>query len=383
MHPVLYVFPGEERPLAQEIEARAAQIYPDRGVFFLCQPEPIHTVKAKIQQNEAGCNLKRIHIYVILPAHQPEAEDWLKNQAHELRHWFAGDAIQPDMNLCVLRHESPEGHDGRPFLAALPGLSPLFHRVFLLGERNEADTIHSAHWPLIYETLARLPLIHRTGSRLYEQLEAKTLAEGEPLFLSAGIHLADIPEATAVPHGPPPEVPVSMLTEQIQSVATSPRHILRLRGLTLAQGSAALFGQRILQFLEARYGVERAAFGKAALLPLSAPCKGWRVSTVKRQIARAYAQAYQIHRQQQAIAAITRQQEAARLAQSQYEEALARLEAAPPPLCAISLLRYDGLLEESFPFTAGRPCVLRVIGGFPVNAITPQQWPWASESLQL
>jgi hypothetical protein len=438
MHPVLYVFLGGARCLAHEIQARAQEVHPCGGVFFLSLPEgegdtrrAAITVKARIQQNEAGLNLKRVYIYIVAQGHRPEAGAGLQSFANTLRTVFAEDFTVPDLSLCVLLRESLEPSDRYEarasaisrLLSNLAEASALYDRVFLLSDRNETGALHPAHWPLIYEAVARLPLTHSTPSRLYGMLDAKKTAEGRPLFLSAGINPAEaLPPSEADPSvanaHPPEAVPTAPIPDHviiggIQSVAARPLNIFHFYGLTLAEAEAALFGDGAARFFESNY-LSRCGAGAIAPCPddnalshqiallshrletaLAAPCKAWHVAAIKRKIAGAYALRYRLHLLQAAQAARTRQNEAERAkeertrqGEARYRESLSRLRTAPMPPCAISLVRYDGLLREDFIFAAadceglfqshhthfipapGAPCVLRVLGGFPMEALT-------------
>lgn len=330
----------------------------------------VQTVKAQIQRNEAGLNLKRLHTYVVVQAHRASPDAIETDNLTRLRGWLAGDFAVPDMNLCVLLYESLEPYEGedmeyntrmeqtRAFLSALPGLSASFARTFLLSDRNERDTVHPSHWPLIYETLTRLPSVHTTDSRLYESLEAKTIGEGTLLYLTAGIELdaTDIPAALSDIISP--SIPFHEITDRMMSVAANPIGITKLRGLTLAEAERALFGSRAEMFYTGNFATYKSAGAVPDVPPDNRLIKAWRVCTVIKKIAEAYAGRYQRHYRQA--------METARRSNDKPVFHVRSKNAEPPP-CALSLIRWDGLPEEVYRFTEGGPCVLRIVGGFNIN----------------
>jgi hypothetical protein len=348
------------------MESRAENIYPG-GVFFLYAengnetPEAVNRVKARIQRNAAGLNLQRVHIFVIVRAHM-ETEHFIPPGAAVLsrvREGFGGDFSVPDITLCVLLYESLEAYGDDEtdytlrknrtgaFLSALPGFSALADRTFLLSDRNEHGTVNPAHWRQIYEILARLPLVRETDSRLYRLLESKAAAEGSPLYLSAGVKMADTPPS------PLPVIPAHIIADGMLSVAACPLPIFKLRGLTLAEAEAALFGDRVARFFAQNYLPKEKDTAYESITE-NTRVTAWRTVTVIRRIAEGYAARYQYFLQRQALG----ENEARR------SEARRETQSPAPPPCFISLLRWDGLPEETYRFTQSGLCELRVAGGF-------------------
>jgi hypothetical protein len=402
VHPVLYVFLAGAHDLEQEIKKRALS-----GAFFLTLPNDnadkrrsIQSVMAEIQRNEAGFNLKRVYIYMVVQSHKM-VDDFESSDLRLIQSVFGGNSILPNMTLCALTYESLEPYDGDDmgyevraaktvrFLSSLDGLSVFFNRTFLLSDRDENNTVHPKHWASIYEILSRLPLVHDTDSRLYEMLDARIVAEGRPLYLSAGIVLEAYPDISDAGMGivsrfarnafgvrryagttpNPSDISVQTIVNQMQSVAANPVGIFQLRGLTLAEAETVLFGDRMERFFMEQYIYflpETDFHGINKNNDFALPCKSWRIGTVIRKIAKAYARRYEFYRRQAQQAA----EEHTRQTKIRCEETLARLHEAPSPPCAISLLRYDGLLDETHRFTDGGSNVLRIIGGFPVESLT-------------
>lgn len=355
-----------------KIKERAERVNP-RGVFFLSEDThaAVQAKKARIQRNEAALNLKRMYIYVVVQAHRLDRDN---PPFARLREWFAEGFAVPDMNLCALLYESLEPYESDPmdyaarvketraFLSALTELSAPFERTFLLSDRNERDTVHPSHWPFIYETLARLPSVYMTDSRLYESLEAKEIAEGKPLYLSAGIKYPDAEKKPPFMATVLPAVPSKSIVNRMLSIAYKPIGIFRLRGFTLKEAERALFGDRAEGFFIENYLCGVFEEEQPDTQKDTSPLRVWRVSSVIKKIAGSYAERYQrLYRQTSAD--IQRPNgELTRHAPNQAR-------AAEPPPCAISLLRWDGLAEETHRFNESGPCVLRIVGGFPVDDV--------------
>jgi len=393
MHPILYVFPPDVPHISHEIITRSAACHPEHTVFFLHDMQESKSVKIQMQRNEARLNLQCIQVYVVVQACCTAAASFTAEAVQSLQDAFAGDFKMLDFTLCVLLYESPASYDweqqnhetrvksSQAFLLELNSAANLYHRIYLLSDRNENDTIHPNHLPLLYETLVHLPLAHHQPTRLFETINAKIRAEEQPLFYSAGIAMVPLPkpeEPTPIPELPElSEVPphaTETIIQQMISLPSNPCSILHLRNLTTAQGEAALYSNNARRFFEAHYLLSDYT------LPFTpypdTPHNTRRISSLKQKIAEAYARQYEAHHKKN-VESLHRQREAtrqkneakARRKQRKYQEALEGLFAAIPPY-ALSLTRRDALMEEVFHFHHAVPCVLRIVGGFPLSNFT-------------
>jgi hypothetical protein len=175
------------------------------------------------------------------------------------------------------------------------------------------------------------------------------------LFLSAGIDCADgeKTEADDDPIRPPPaEIPSQTIINHMLGVAAKPVHWFGLHGLTLGEAEHILYGDRAEGFFMEQYGDIKKEGTHLRV-------RAFRTSSVKKKIAAAYAHRYQRYYRLAIKERETRQ--------TQIRQVQKPNQSKNPPPCAVSLVRWDGLLDEVYRFDDGNPCVLRIVGGFAVN----------------
>jgi len=367
---VLYISIGDANEHLHELQKRAEGVYPHGGAFFLHAAnteaelyENVQAIKAQIQKNHAKLNLMQVHVYLVATAHQITLKALTEFDIVRLRTWLSRDFAVPFIMLCTL-YAWGEAEASQAFLLELPKFTPVCDHIFILSDRYQNNEVRPAHWAQLYELIIRLPMA-------FGSVEEK--------FLTAGLLMPDLPaQEASMPEAPPPDAPhlpeilPESIVNHLQSIAAQPLHIFQLRGLSLDNAEAKLFGNRMRRFFEENYLQSTSC----EIQHGSAPVTAWRVSTAIRSIAQKYASFYRSYRVK-TLQATQKQQEdytrsieeAKKRFASYRAQSVARLQNAPPPPVALYLLRTDGLPEKIFFPDDNEPCVLRIMGGFSVEDI--------------
>ena len=481
-NPTLYIQIGSAKKI--DIISLAEQTHPPGGAICLHLSEPmdklIRAAKAGLQSAEISpISTRRVNIFVIVIAHDPQAARLTLSAGERLRALFAEDFAAFHITLAVLLDESNEADkDGYEyetraaatyeFLASLTG-DMAFNRVFLLSNRNEFgrvanhDFMHHmrqllAFLPLLHgcensrfdETLTAMAATVMTSGRKYsENLETvsqglrqrNTTKAGRVLFASAGFGVGDLAvdvnkenrvlnllaqmlerEMEGCDRGYCNDWAKSVsqpIAIDIASVASNPllfSEILSLRGATLTEAEALIFGIAAENFFNKNYPQPLCDISLQNTLPLRdaiaeeshlaklledmgreiskltcdlsqkerTPVGFFQaIDNAKTAIGEAYAIKYKLsvlrthyekyqsrHTQLYSYIQYMRGVIAAIKAlptdlPPQTPPELLLSQAHERAALNISLLRHDGMLQESHIFgEPNNPCVLRLIGGF-------------------
>jgi len=313
------------------------------AAFFLhsAGETAIHEVKARIQENSRGLNLRRLHIYIA--ATNQNQNQQIGEIASVLRESFSGDFPLVRLNLCIFISGMSPGTTG--CCDEWP-VASLFDRCYLLSDHNEYGELNASNRQTNIKLLAYLPLTHQPASQFDEILTAKALSEKRQLFVSVGfaqlekpsiyaairhvvqMSLADYLER-AISTPPAYEEPTNIhifddekIIKDIVSVPSCPIHKNNLRGQTIQSAENLIFGGDAMRFYkdnyscklsynmpdinicpsnvttqEHRLSLDLAAISKQIAIDSSrldatmkAPCKtGLFKQSIKKQIAEAYA----------------------------------------------------------------------------------------------
>ena len=270
MHPCLYIAVGE---LGLEYIASPAAF-----VLHTVDEAAVRGVKACIQANDAGLDLRRLHVYVV--ADSCVDVGLLSHGAAMLRRQLLGDFPSVGLYLCVMLWGAGNGAD-------LASAAPLYDRCYLLCDRNEYGEVNQASRKASLLLLNYLPLTHQPSSQFDEVLSAKSMSEKRPLYVSAGyarlekphdaiyaairyavqVRLAEDLEAVlgdavvldycgegAGGYAEPElDAVLEKIVRDIASVPSRPVPGRSLRGLTIQAAEAQLCGDAAARFYEANY----------------------------------------------------------------------------------------------------------------------------------
>ena len=460
-NPTLYVQIGNAKQI--DITSQAGQTHPHGSAICLHIDEPIDNLirgaKAGLQSCEiSSLNAQRVNIYVVATAHDPQAAQLVPIVGKRLQAIFAEDSAF-HITLVVLLDESNEpGCDGceyeartgatYEFLVSLTG-DTAFDCIFLLSNRNELGRV--AGHDNAHRLLTFLPLLHGLeNSRFNETLTAKTGEAGRVLFASAGLGVGEpAPDVnkdnrmlhnftqmlewemevnTVIASQSTIACPPVIASEAKQSITSLPSKPLSfsetfsLRGATIAEAEAIIFGDSAASFFNKNYplppcnssftntlSLRDAVAEEKQLANLIAKTTGeisyladelsqkertpvgflHAIDNAKTIIGQIYTTKYRLAALQAVCEKYQARHAQLHLYLQYLREVIATLKALPTQLPAqalpelllsqareravlnISLLRHDGMLQESHVFgDLGNPCVLRLIGGFCLEDLT-------------
>lgn len=459
-NPTLYVLIGNARQI--DIISLAEQTHPHGGAICLHLDEPmdnlIREVKASLQSCEISqLDAQRVNIYVVAIAHDPQATQLVPIVGERLQVIFAED-FAFHITLVVLFDESNESsRDGYKyeartgatyeFLVSLTG-ETVFDCIFLLSNRNEFGRVSSADYDNTHRIMAFLPLLHcLESSRFNEIMNAKAGEAGRVLFASAGVGVGepapDVNRDNRVLHSFAQFIEHEMETHDassgnakqsindgalfssITSLPSKPlsfSEIFSLRGATIAEAEAIIFGDSAASFFNKNYPsplcdssfpntlqlrdavaeekhlvtlidetASEIAYLTNELSQKERTPVGFlhAIDNAKTIIGQIYATKYRITILKAVCKKYQTRHAQLHLFIQYIREVIATLKALPiqPPaqvptevllsqareraVLNISLLRHDGMLQESHVITDfSAPCVLRLIGGFCLEDLT-------------
>jgi len=459
-NPTLYVQIGNAKQI--DITSLAEQTHPPGGAICLHIGEPmdklIRGAKAGMQSCEISpLNAQRVNIYVVAIAHDPQAAQLIPIVGERLKAIFAEDSTF-HITLVVLLDESNEpSRDGYEyeartgatyeFLTSLTG-DTAFDCIFLLSNRNELGRVNSANHESAHRLLAFLPLLHGLeNSRFSESLTSKADEAGRVLFSSAGLGVGepapDVNRNNRILHNfaqmleleieahsviaseakqPGNDRAIYSNIISLPSKTLSLSDIFYLRGATIAEAEALIFGDDAVNFFNKNYPSSSCSSLYPNTLPLRdavaeekhlanliekttseisyltnelsqkerTPVGFLRaIDNAKTIIGQIYAIKYRLAILQAACEKYQARHKQLYSYLQYIREVIATLKTLPiqPPAQAtpelllskaqeravlnISLLRHDGMLQESHIFDdLGNPCVLRLIGGFYLEDLT-------------
>ncbi|MCL1843583.1 MAG: hypothetical protein FWF79_07200 [Defluviitaleaceae bacterium] len=300
-HPTVYVFIGEVSGVSCESLANAKTAFCIKmGSSAPAEQQDllIRGIKARIQSNERGLNIKRVFVYAVADATCCAKQ--VEVLSERLKTLFREDFSSVRLTLAVLLNES--NGDGffeertvatRNFLITIEK-TETFDCIFLLSNRNENGEVRMFSQKNNSAILAALPVINSTESHLYEILAARSRMRGKTLFASAGFwqesasdkniinagfrHLAESFEAELLKAGdtgqspafqetiyPPFEAcqvnskkhttPENLLkiSNNVTSVAAKPLKFWELWGRTVKEAEEMLYGKEVERFFRRVY----------------------------------------------------------------------------------------------------------------------------------
>ena len=250
--------------------------------------ETIRTLKAKIQRNEEGLNIKRVNISVITPGAANPTE--CEQAGRLIRTLFEEDFPIVHMSLFILLSESNTQSDFEARSAASLQLlrhvqdfqkENLYDIVWLFSDRNEHNVIKDEN---MQNNLALIEILHLliADSNFEESLLQKSRDLGQPLFATAGMakltkpykeivftafkkafsYLIKPPLTTTglnLPEHPAVQaaigVPISagQLVSDMESIAVNKISGRNLHKASIRQVEELLFGNRARLFFEANF----------------------------------------------------------------------------------------------------------------------------------
>lgn len=464
LNSTVYIFVCEPPHVVHAVLQEAEVTHQHGALNHVCindessMQQEIRNIKAAMQRS-ATCelNMQRVNIYVVARAYNPLVPPLIAGLCTNLRSHFLEDFATCDITLAALLCDSnaaivdgityeERGHNTYAFLLATASDIGC-NRIFLLSNRNQHGRVVPHEEKNTYALLATLPLTHTVHTGFDSAIGAKARETGRIIFASAGLgqplnstsplngattqalhKLAKILETEiAAPKGAPvSNTPLyklpnyNNLTEieaNITSVAAMPLSSLDLRGATIKEAEAVLFGKSAQGFYHAQYagrqeavqtGGTQVLLSQAAaeeyelarmLADISASVQSLEleiakkenaqvplgllrvVDKVKDQIGQCYTLRYKLEGLQKAQQALqTRYEDVANyiaymrdviaalfalpLPQEKNQQSLL-LEARENTHVNICLRRDDGLVREEYNFgDAASTRVLQLVGGF-------------------
>lgn|GEM_PF-2683111 len=294
--------------------------YSQPGMFF-CESniQAIRAIKAEIQRNDAGLNIKRINICVL-------ASEDCEETGQLLRKHFEEDFPVVHMSLFILLSESNLQEDFEARSAASLTLlkkvdsfqskSPIYNLAWLLSDRNERGMVSEENEKKNFEIIAALLFLNPQDSHFEESIPTSFASAGmahltkphrEIAFSvyrrvfswllkfnkeSSAVDVLEHPAVLAAVGLPPSE---EKMAQDIESIAANNIKGRALHKKSIREAEEMLFGDRVRLFYEANFchSVDMADFDVEAVM-----------AAVREQIAQAGLSAAEAYRDNYLITAI-------------------------------------------------------------------------------